>query len=185
MSRTTLAVAVAMLVVTPGTGHAQVEPYADRPFEVNAHVGGLALDQADTEVMVGARVVFHTPRGLGFGGNFDVSSIEESEARFGGLGFEGDLFLASGEVTYTFRSDNPVHVFVSLGVGAATFSPDEGDSESELLIPIGGGFAWFPEESRWAVRADVRDQIIRVENGESDTFHNWELSGGISFLFGL
>lgn len=185
MSRTTLVLALAMLAGAIDAGRAQGDPYAARPLEVNAHVGGLALDGADTEVMAGARVVYHTAGGLGFGGNFDVAPVEESEARFGTLGFEGNLFLASGEVTYTFPSDNPVHLFLSLGVGAATFSPDEGDSESELLIPIGGGFAWFHEETHWAIRADVRDQVIRVENGESDTFHNWEFSGGISYLFGF
>ena len=185
MSRTILACALAAFAVaTTDVAHGQDRSYADSPIEVNAHVGGLAVDGSDTEVMYGVRAAYHTARGLGFGGSFDLVPIEETEARFGTLGFEGDLTLASGNVSYTFPSDTPVHVFVTLGVGAATFSPDEGDGESELLIPLGGGFTWFLEAWPLAVRGDVRDHIIRVEDGESDTFHNWEFSGGISVLFG-
>jgi len=160
---------------------AQSEHYVDRPLEINVHAGGLALDDADTEVIFGVRGAWHTRSGFGFGGNFDVVPVG-NESRL--LAFEGEIFLTSGEVSYTFPSDDPTHFFVAAGIGAATFSPDDGDSESELLIPVGGGFKWFLADSRYAIRAEVRDQIIRVDNGDSETLHNWEFSVGISFLFG-
>lgn len=174
----------ALTAATANVVRGQDRPYVDRPIEVNAHAGGFALDGGDTEVLLGARAMFHTARGLGIGGSFARVAVEEIETRFGPPGFDGDLFLTSGEVVYTFASDTPVHAFVLAGVGAATFSPEEGDGESELLIPVGGGFTWFLEEWPIAIRGDVRDHVIRRGDGESDTLHNWEFSGGISILFG-
>ena len=178
-----------------GSAFAQEEHYGARPWELNLHGSAHMLDEAeDTDVGAGARILMHMPSGLGFGGSFEWIA---SNVDLGEDDFDVTTYLYSGSVEYTFGANSTLHPFVNAGVGAATVKISDvpegfDDSETNLLIPIGGGVKWFPRtDASWAIRAEVRDNIIRVsgdddelEDSDSEMFHNWEISGGVSFFFG-
>ncbi|HUP00821.1 MAG TPA: hypothetical protein VM737_04785 [Gemmatimonadota bacterium] len=175
-----IGVAFGILGATGARAQSPASHYINRPWEFNFHLGALLFDDeiADGgELMLGARLVHNWPSGWGFGGNFDYSQIED----------DVDVFLYSGEVDYTFGSPTRTHFFVGLGLGAASFSddrrPDDDDSETHLLIPLAIGVKHFnrTNDPNWAIRGELRDNIIRLEDPD-ETTHNIELSAGISFL---
>lgn len=57
-----------------------------------------------------------------------------------------------------------------------------------MLIPLAIGVKWFdrPADPAWGLRVELRDNLIWVEGGAGDTdaTNNFEISGGVSFLFG-
>lgn len=183
--------ALGLVLAVSADGRAQAEHYANRPLEANVHVGALAFDEGDTEALIGGRLVYNLPSGFGIGGNLDWSPVDD----------DVNVYLYSVDLNYTFPSDAQAHFFVSGGIGAATISldlPDEfadDDSETDLLVPIGGGIKWFnrTNDSTWGLRAEVRDNIIFAEGFEfadgaveedTEATHNFEFSGGVSFFFG-
>ncbi len=181
-----LVVAGLIFLATAPRARAQAEHYAHRPIELNAHLGGIALDKdltGDTELLLGARAGYNFPGGLGFEANFDRTQV--TIVQIGETSFDENVYLYSGGVTYTFSSSSKLHPHVSLGVGAATFDPDRGKGSTELLIPFGVGFRYFERtyDPRWAVRGDLRDDVIRFTDPD-ETTNNIEFSAGISFLFG-
>lgn len=201
MKRTLFAMAFSTLLVLGFTvsAQAQAEHYGPAPIEFNAHVGALFIDtpdgvDSDTDPMYGIRLGYNTPGGLGFAGNLDWIP---GERNFAGTPIDINTWLYSAEVNYTFASSNPLHVFLLAGVGGATrtFSDIPGedsiDSQSDLMIPVGGGIKWFSGGS-WGIRAEVRDNIVLEtdvfdpEEGDEDTKarNHIEVSGGISFFFG-
>ena len=190
MRRTTaIAFAIALGLGWAGQASAQAEHYGNRPYELNVHVGALMWDDdvdLDTALLLGARIFLNMPSGWAFGGNFDWT--QSTLAEIGEEDIDLTTFLYSGEVEYTFGSPSRIHPFVGAGIGAATFKPEgDGGDETELLIPLAGGIKWFPRttNSNWAIRGEIRDNIIRFSEDDFDeTTHNFEISGGISFLFG-
>ncbi|HET6617973.1 MAG TPA: outer membrane beta-barrel protein [Gemmatimonadota bacterium] len=179
---------------------AQAEHYGPSPIEFNAHVGALFVDtpedvEGDTDPMYGIRLGYNSPSGFGLAGNLDWVP---GQRNFAGSDIDINTYLYSGEVNYTFGSGVRVHPFVAVGVGAATrtFSdlPDDDDIESQtdLMIPFGGGIKWFSQSNRWGIRTELRDNMVLEtdvfdpEEGDEDTeaAHHVELSGGISFFFG-
>lgn len=192
---------LALVLAWTGTGLAQAEHYANRPLELNLHAGALSIDGGDdgdreTELLLGARLVYNMASGFGIGGNFDWARESEND-------FDIDLFLYSVDLNYTFPSQNRAHFFVAGGVGAATVSPDEDleefgvESDTHLLVPFGGGVKWFNRtfDPSWGIRAEVRDNVVFVGDDEividgvpieieGETTHNIEISGGVSFFFG-
>lgn len=189
------AIAVFALAWT-ATARAQAEHYADKPIELNVHAGGIAIEDADTEVLVGGRLGYNMANGFGLEGAFDWTQQSED---FDGTDYTSNGYLYNVSLTYTFPSPNQLHVFVSGGVGAATTSPDSdledlgAESQTDLAIPVGGGVKWFnrTNDPSWGIRADVKDHIIVGSDQEFDgitvdgqTTNNFEFSGGISFFFG-
>jgi opacity protein-like surface antigen len=177
-----------------GQALAQEEHYANRPYELNVNAGAHFLDDADdTDVGFGARLFMNRPSGFGFGGNFTWIL---SNADFDGDDFDVNTYLYSGEVEYTFGAPGQLHPFVGVGIGAATTKvsdlPEEfDDSDTNLLIPLVAGIKWFnrTNDPNWAFRGDIRDNIIHFSGDDdadidSETTHNWEVSGGLSLLFG-
>lgn len=172
-----------------GRASAQAEHYGNRPWELNVNAGAHFFDNADdTDVGFGGRIFMNMPSGLGFGGNF---TWVLSNTDFEGTDFDVNTYLYSGEIEYTFASPSRLHPFVGAGLGAATVKISDvpegfDDSDTNLLIPLVGGVKFFnrTNDSTWAIRGEVRDNIIRFSDGDSETTHNWEVSGGISFLFG-
>jgi hypothetical protein len=203
MKRSMLAIASAALLVLGISGRAlaQAEHYGPSPIEFNAHVGALFLDtpegaDSDTDPMYGIRLGYNMPSGFGLAGNLDWVP---GERNIFGSDVDVNTWLYSGEINYTFGSGARIHPFVAAGVGAATrtFSdlPDDDDdieSQTDLMIPFGGGIKWFSQSNRWGIRTEIRDNMIMLtdvfddEEGDEDTeaTHNVELSGGISFFFG-
>ena len=180
--------------------HAQAEHYGPSPIEFNAHVGALFIDtpedvEGDTDPMYGIRLGYNSPSGFGLAGNLDWVP---GQRNFAGSDIDINTYLYSGEVNYTFGSSVRVHPFVAVGVGAATrtFSDIPGDddieSQTDLMIPFGGGIKWFSKSNRWGIRTELRDNMVLEtdvfdpEEGDEDTeaAHHVELSGGISFFFG-
>ncbi len=162
------------------------------PYELNLHAGGLFPDDDDSQGIFGTRFMLHKASGWGFGGNFDWVPISDEDT---GLDEAVDVnrYLYSFEVDYTFQSTNPLRFFVGGGLGAASTrindAPEEiDDLETDFLLPLAIGLKWFNrmDNPSWAIRFDVRDNIIWFEspNGDTDPENNWEITGGFSILFG-
>lgn len=173
-------------------------------YELNLHGGALLLDDKigeDADPMLGARFMLQYESGFAWGGNFDwVLSDVDIDDDGPGEDIDQSLFLYSAEVDYVFPSTSQTRFFVGGGIGAATFKfsdvpePFE-DSSTELLIPLAAGIKYYnnssPGGSTWAIRADVRDNIILFDDqfdaseGDTDTeaTNNFEISGGVSFIF--
>lgn len=196
--RTSLyAIAIAALALGwSTTAHAQAEHYTNKPIEINLHGGGIAIDDGDTEPLLGARIAYNLANGFGIEGAFDWTQQTEE---FGGDEFTTTGYLYNASLTYTFPSPNQLHFFASAGVGAATSSPDEDleelgfESTTELAIPVGGGVKWFNQtnDPTWGIRGDVKDHIVMGSDEEvggvefeGETTHNFEFSAGVSFFLG-
>lgn len=166
------------------------------PYELNLHVGGLSLEDADdTDVLVGARIMLQYPSGWGWGGNFDWVSLDEF-ATGPDDDIDANLYLYSFEIDYTFSPRSQLRPFVGGGIGAATMKitdvgpdDDEDVTETDVLVPLAGGVKWFddPVSPSWAIRGEIRDNIIfseATDDGDDDgASNNWEFSGGVSFFF--
>ena len=191
-----LAAALAVLASRPEP------PSAQTGWELNVH-GATLLDDLFPEsggsIQAGARLVHTTPWRLTVGGNFDWARTQE--VVLGGTGdVSADLVLVSGEIGYAAPVSPRTDLMLAAGAGSAMvrlYDIPVGTSlleeSSGLLIPIGAGirFRNRPEAATWAIRADLRDQIIFLDvvdptSGEVDPEprHNWEISAGVSLLFG-
>lgn len=189
MRRITFA-SIFALVVLAWTGEARAQA---TPYEFNAHVGAFKWDDdlgpEDTDVMAGIRFMLHYPSGWGWGGNFDWVKADETRV-LPGEDVDTNLYLYSFEIDYTFPSASRAKFFVGAGVGGATIKVDDfdlpgpeagGGSETHALVPLAGGvkFGNRPTRPTWAIRGDLRDNIIFGD----ETSHNLEASGGVSFFF--
>lgn len=179
-----------LFLVGPALAQRPYNPFP--PYELNIHAGGLFPDEGDSHGLLGTRFMLHKSSGWGFGGNFDWVPISDDETRFD-EDVDVNTFLYSFEVDYTFRSDNPLRFFAGGGLGAASTriddAPDEVDDlQTDFLLPLAIGLKWFNrmDNPSWAIRLDVRDNIIWFErlNGDTDPENNWEISAGFSILFG-
>ena len=197
-----------VLTARLATAQSPASHYHDNNYELNLHAGALILDDdfaaslgetEDTDAILGARFLYNTAPGWGFGANFDWVPAASIDLRGRDDDLDVNLFLYSAEVDYTFPSPNRLHFFVGGGVGAATISlsdePEgvDDDSETDVMVPLAAGLKWFSRTTRqsWALRAEIRDNIIwqetfDVDEGDEDpeATHNLELSAGISLFFG-
>ena len=162
------------------------------PYELNLHAGGLFPDDGESQPIFGTRFMLHKASGWGFGGNFDWVPISDEDTGFDEA-VDVNTYLYSFEVDYTFRSTNPLRFFVGAGLGAASTrindAPDEIDElQNDFLLPLAIGLKWFNrmDNPSWAIRVDVRDNIIWFESldGDTDPENNWEITAGFSILFG-
>lgn len=188
-------VALVVAVTLSNVAPAEAQGRYIRPWELNLHAGAFLPDQFetddDTEVMLGARILVNLLSGWSFGGSFDW--VPRGEIGFGGEDIDVNTYLYSGGVEYNFSSQSSTRFFAGAGLGAATTKlsdvPENADdSETDLLLPLALGIKWYNRSAdpSWGVRAEVRDNIIWGEdaNGDSDPSNNFEISGGVSFLFG-
>jgi len=168
--------------------------------EFNVHgatlVGDLFEDSGNA-LQVGARLLYRTNSGLTFGGNFDWATADNILISSGLDGLSASILMYSFEIDYATRVAPRTDFFFGGGLGAATVQFDGASdlqSSTGTLVPIGGGIKLLnrPVDPSWAFRVDVRDNIIvrtvvdPVTQAETDEArHNWELSAGISFLFGV
>ena len=192
-------------LLAPHAVHAQHD-YA----EVNIHGGVLFVEddlflvsggETDADVLLGARLAKFWPSGLGIGGNFDWVFADKIPVELEEEFFDIDvsLMMYSLELNYMFPSSGRTNFFVGAGVGGATVALDDlpredpTETDTEFLIPVLAGFKVHnnPEDPSWAFRLDARDNIIFRQVFDFDELdedieatNNWELSLGISFLFG-
>lgn len=167
---------------------------AQSTIEINGHVGWLALDDvltSETELLLGARVVYNLPGRFSVGGNFDWSQITFGE----GIGIDDaeldvDLYFYSVEVDYNFPTSGQTGLFIGAGLGGATFSPSDDaiDSDTQVVVPLTVGIKWASRsDASWGVRAEFRDNIILLNDvlgveGSDETTHNFEFSGGLTYF---
>ena len=167
--------------------------------EFNVHgatlVGDL-FEESGNALQFGARLLYRTNSGLSFGGNFDWATADNILIRTGLDGLSASILMYSFEIDYATRVSPRADFFFGGGIGAATVQFDGASdlqSSTGSLVPIGGGIKLLnrPVDPSWAFRVDVRDNIIvrtvvdPITQAETDEArHNWELSAGISFLFG-
>ncbi|CAN5335936.1 hypothetical protein BH18GEM1_BH18GEM1_19820 [soil metagenome] len=197
MSKSLLGMALGLIFAVGLPASARAQNW----YELNGHVGAFRYDieDSDTDVLLGARMMLQYDSGWAWGGNFDWVNVDRIEIP-GDDDVKLDLYLYSAEIDYMFPSASQVRFFVGAGVGAATGRvddlpglDDDDESKTHLLVPLAVGLKWYnnPDVSQatWAIRGDVRDNIIFVGDdsiifGDQDEAkNNFELSGGISFLF--
>lgn len=196
MYRLSWVAAFALLVTLLAAGPARAQNW----YELNGHLGGLRYDieDSDTDVALGGRMMLQYRGGFAWGGNFDWVNVNRVDVPGTDDDIKVDLFLYSFGLEYMFPTGGQFRPFLAGGVGAATGRiddipglSDDDTSKTHLLVPLGGGFKWYnapPPAATWALRADIRDNIIFVGDesvifGSDETKNNFEYSGGISFLF--
>lgn len=177
---------VALLIAAAVPARAQVGLGRDVPFlEVNGHVGSLNLPDrtGGHELMMGGRAVVSARNGWGVGGNVDFINGE-------GVNFT----MYSAEVHLTIPTHAIGNMFLAAGVGSitATFEDevDEGefefDEESNTVMPLALGLLFHDADRAppyIGYRVEIRDNVIFENEDFDQETHNWELTGGVSFLF--
>lgn len=193
----TLLVAVTTLLVSAVPTEGQQRPFAGPGLEIAAQGGGMFFDVDGFEPHAGGRLAFHLPNGIGFGASVDWASRGQE---FDGATDDADTWLYAGEVIYTIPSASRANFFVFLGYGEARFEPGAlaeaagADTVTETLIPIGLGLLWYNHPGRpwWAIRAEVRDNIILAddpaalgrEDDDDEVTNNYGIAVGLSLLLG-
>ncbi|HET6617057.1 MAG TPA: outer membrane beta-barrel protein [Gemmatimonadota bacterium] len=195
-----LALAVLLWLVSAAGAAAQPgdEPL-DSGWELNLHAAALRpdlFDESSGALQFGGRIVGNFANGLSVGGNVDWAAPNDvTVAPFGGM--SAKLLLLSADIEYRVPVSPRAVFFFGAGAGAATLSLDDApvgvtESSTGLLIPVGAGFKVYNRSlgPTWALRFDVRDNVILLEtlnlDGGTDTEprNNIEASAGFSFLFG-
>lgn len=174
---------------------------AQSGWEANLHGATLLNDlfeEGGNGLQAGARLLYTTPWRVTLGGNFDWARLDEVGPGFA-EGATADLLMYSAEVGYAAPVSPRADLLLAAGIGAVTVrlrdetSPAGTLTSTGQLIPVGLGVRVRNREqgATWAIRADVRDDIILLDvrdplSGEVDQEprHNLELSAGVSFLFG-
>lgn len=184
--------ALALLATLASAGAAQAQGRYIRPYELNVHAGAFFPDQFrndDTELMLGGRILVNLLSGWSFGGSFDW--VPRNIQISGGEDIDMNTYLYSGGIEYNFARESTTRLFAGAGIGAATtkFSDAPGlEDQTDLMVPLAVGIKWFdrPANPSWGIRAELRDNIIWFEDGggDSDATNNFEISAGVSFLFG-
>jgi hypothetical protein len=108
-----LGVLALALTARPATAQSPASHYSHNNYELNLHAGALILDDDfaaslgeadDTDVLLGARFLYNTAPGWGFGANFDWIPAASIDLRETDEDLDVNLFLYSAEVDYTFPS---------------------------------------------------------------------------------
>ncbi len=158
-------------------------------------------DDTDTDPLVGGRLQYNWPNGLGLGANFDWVFVDQVPNPPGSENedMNVNLLLYDAEIHYAFPATSRAKLFLGAGVGAATrrFSdipPNGGDQNfSDLLVPVFAGLKIVndPYDPSWGFTIEGRDNIIWVDTfdlqeGDTDkeATNTWAAQAGISFFFG-
>ncbi len=166
-----------------------------RALEVNVHAGLLFFEDPrlsdSTFPAVGARLAYHLPGGLGFGGSLDWERVAVDVQHFVGPPelfdndfFTHDIVLYSAEVDYTFNTRGRIQYFVGGGFGGATIrqsakgflaqgidaEPRRVTYETFFVVPLGAGLKVLNRKTdpSLALRFDARDHILWVGDSEGD-----------------
>jgi hypothetical protein len=169
-------------------------------WELNGHGAALRtglFEESGQALQAGGRLARNFANGLSIGGNVDWASTNDvTLTPFAGL--TATLLLTSAEIGYQFDAAPRVRLFLSGGAGIARLAiqdppPSVTESSTGLLIPVGGGIKIHnrPVAPTWALRFDLRDNVILLEeahsidgNAQAEPRHNVEVSAGFSFLLG-
>ena len=194
----------------------------NRAFFVNPYVGGFVLSdkglqnlaadgftldgEIDPSLLFGARLGVQLTDSWKVEGAFGMSPFTASIEDVEGFEIDGDALLLYGALNYHLPHQGPLGFFLSAGAGAARISfddtevfgePVEGDSFTDFLLNLGGGFGWELTPTL-ALRGDVKDHLqfckqIDEESAEDQAslcpeedkvLHDLEFSAGVSIRLG-
>ncbi|HJR54259.1 MAG TPA: porin family protein [Gemmatimonadota bacterium] len=167
-------------------------------WELNLHAATMRpdlFDESSGALQFGGRLFRNFGSGLSLGANLDWARTGDvTVAPFDGL--SASLILYSAELGYDVRVSPRAVFHLGVGVGQAKLDLDRplagaAESSTGLLVPAGGGIKIHNRDvaPTWAIRFDVRDNVILLETvsgdaTETEPRHNVEASVGFSFLFG-
>ena len=167
-------------------------------WELNLHAATMRpdlFDESSGALQFGGRLFRNFGSGLSLGANVDWARTGDvTVAPFDGL--SASLVLYSAELGYDVRVSPRAVFHLGVGVGQAKLDLDRplvgaAESSTGLLVPAGGGVKIHNRDvaPTWAIRFDVRDNVILLETvsgdgTETEPRHNVEASVGFSFLFG-
>jgi hypothetical protein len=167
-------------------------------WELNLHAATMRpdlFDESSGAFQFGGRLFRNFGSGLSLGANVDWARTSDvTIAPFDGL--SASLILYSAELGYDVRVSPRAVFHLGVGVGQAKLDLDRAlagaaESSTGLLVPAGGGIKIHNRAvaPTWAIRFDVRDNVILLETvsgdgTETEPRHNVEASVGLSFLFG-
>ena len=167
-------------------------------WELNLHAATMRpdlFDESSGALQFGGRFFRNFGSGLSLGANVDWARTGDvTVAPFDGL--SASLILYSAELGYDVRVSPRAVFHLGVGVGQAKLDLDRplvgaAESSTGLLVPAGGGIKIHNRDvaPTWAIRFDVRDNVILLETvsgdaTETEPRHNVEASVGFSFLFG-
>lgn len=192
-------VAMAGLLSTTNGRAQSAGSLANTDWELNFHAAALRpglFEESTGAFQFGARLVRNFGSGISLGGSVDwARSSDVSLPPVENVG--SSLFLYSAELDYRFRVSPRAEFFLGAGAGAATLTLNQApigvaERSTGLLVPVGGGIKFLnrADSPSWAIRFDVRDNIILLESLnpgggiETEPRNNVEASIGLSILFG-
>jgi len=149
-------------------------------FSVSPYVGGYSFIDKDR---------LETGPTFGIRGGYNFTTHFGLEAAFGYIPTEGkansgigdaDVFSYHLDALYHFMPDGPLVPYLAAGYGGNSREYEGGGDVSRSTVNYGVGVKYFLREAM-ALRGDVRHLISR-DVGE--TFHNFEYTVGLDFLFG-
>ena len=166
--------AVLTLFALTGIGHAGERAGA---VSVSPFVGGYVYD--DAQPLLENRVVY----GLRLGYDWTDSLATELVfdyvwARLKSSDNELDAYSYRLDMLYNFMPHANLVPYLAVGGGGETLRYWQNDT-TDLTLNLGGGLKYFVTDNV-ALRADAR----YLFDFHDPTYHNWEYSAGISFLFG-
>ena len=154
-----------------------------------------AFDESDVDggLIYGARLGIESGTFFSWDLAYGRASAD-GEITIGGdiLPEDSGIHIFYGAVNYGLPP--PVRLFLSGGVGAIRYSPEDRDARTDFLVNYGGGVS--VDLGRMRFRADAKDHIDLCEADpddedffdfgacfEDDALHNIELSAGVEIEF--
>ncbi len=161
-------------------------------FELGAFVGTLNIEDFESSLVYGARLVYHLSEDVFFEANYGVADAGETSAEQLGQ----VQILTNDERDYTFYNVNIAYnilpgqayfarrysfntnFYLIMGLGATEFADD-----NRLTINYGAGYQVLLNDAlAWNVSA--RQHIYKIDLlGEEKNSFNTEFSTGLSFFF--
>jgi len=198
--RSRLSLAILLVLTCAAVGLAQsASSSRHSSWEFNLHAAALKpglFDESSGGLQVGGRLFRNFASGISIGANVDWAAPQDvTLAPFGSS--SASLLLYSAELGYQVPVSPRAVFFLGAGFGAARLTLDDAPlgaaaSSTGTLVPVGAGFKVLnrAESPSWAIRFDVRDNLILLETAsadggvETEPRNNFEASVGFSFLFG-
>lgn len=155
--------------------------------------------EGNTEFMIGGRLGYRLPNGLGIAGNLDYVGFEsEIVTAPPASRLNAEVYWVTGEINYMLGSANRFRPFFGAGLGAAILSFDvevldesgndipiiEPPREGDVVFPFFAGIYVVdqPKRPSLAFRSEARAHLLNGE-GSGNTLH-FELSAGVSLFWG-
>jgi OmpA-OmpF porin, OOP family len=151
-------------------------------FSISPYIGGYMYDEDQPlrkhRPVYGLRLGYDWTDHFGteLVGNFVRAQYKGADNHLGVLNYRLDLL-------YNFMPESTVVPYLAAGGGGETirYYKIDGGHSSDGTFNFGGGVKFFVNDDV-ALRADMR-HILDI-TGQDRTYHNWEYSVGIGFLFG-